>query len=75
MYTLGGSFGPLVTGTLSDTLALRAATAAGSCLVTEQFKAVGLQQAMLVIPALAVGLAIVLWAGARTFLNDALRRA
>jgi hypothetical protein len=74
MYLGGASFGPVLTGRLSDRLALRAATAAGSPL-TEAFKAVGLHQAMLVIPALSLGLGLVLWAGAKTMAGDLERRA
>lgn len=70
MYLGGASFGPVLTGKLSDRLALRAATAAGSPAVTEAFKAVGLHQAMLVIPALSLGLALVLWAGSKTIARD-----
>ena len=70
MYLCGASMGPLLTGALSDAMARRAAEAAGSGVVTEVFKAVGLQQAMLVIPVLSVGLALVLWAGSRTILRD-----
>jgi len=73
MYTLGASFGPYFTGKLSDNLAHRAAAAAGSAKVTEAFRAIGLQQAMLVIPVLALGLALVLWAGSRTIVKDARR--
>jgi MFS family permease len=62
MYLCGASFGPLVTGRLSDYLA-RAAAASGP--VTEAARALGLRQAMYVIPALAALLAVVLWAGAR----------
>jgi hypothetical protein len=54
-------------------LAHRAAAAAGSMKVTEAFRAIGLQQAMLVIPVLALGLALVLWAGSRTIVKDARR--
>ena len=70
MYFCGASMGPLVTGALSDAMAHRAAQAAGSPVLTEAFKAVGLQQAMLVIPVLSVGLALVLWVGSRTILRD-----
>lgn len=66
MYLGGASFGPVLTGKLSDRLALRAATTAGSPTVTEAFKAVGLHQAMLVIPALSLGLGLVLWAGSKS---------
>jgi len=75
MYLLGASFGPYLTGKLSDAMAHRAALAAGSPTVTEAFKAVGLQQAMFVIPVLSVALGLVLWAGSKTMVRDAARRA
>jgi len=74
MYLLGASFGPLLTGHISDWRARVAAEAAGSAVITEQFKAAGLQQAMLLIPVLAAGLAFVLWAGSRTIVKDMARR-
>jgi predicted MFS family arabinose efflux permease len=74
MYMCGASFGPLFTGMLSDRLAWRAAHAAGALQMTEAFKAVGLQQAMLVIPALSAALGLVLWAGSRTVVQDMERR-
>jgi MFS family permease len=74
MYMCGASFGPLLTGKLSDMMARRAADAAGSTLITEAFKAVGLQQAMLVIPVLSVLLAVVLLCGSRTIVADMERR-
>ncbi len=61
-YLGGAAFGPLLTGMLSDRLACRAA---GAAAVTEAAKAIGLHQAMYVVPALALVLALVLWAGAR----------
>jgi len=61
-YLGGAAFGPLVTGMLSDRLARRAA---GSVAVGEAARAVGLHQAMFLIPAMALVLAAVLWAGAR----------
>ena len=67
MYLCGASFGPLVTGRLSD-LAARRAAAAGA--VTEASKAIGLEQAMLVMPALAILLALVLYGGSRTIAAD-----
>ena len=54
MYLCGASFGPLLTGKLSDLMARRAAEAAGAARVTEAFKAVGLQQAMFIIPVLSL---------------------
>jgi MFS family permease len=74
MYMCGASFGPLLTGKLSDVLARRAAEAAGSAVVTEAFRATGLQQAMLVLPVLSTLLALVLWAGSRTIGKDIERR-
>jgi MFS family permease len=62
MYLCGASFGPLVTGRLSDHFA-RAAAGAGA--ITEAARALGLRQAMYLIPALCLALAAVLWAGAR----------
>jgi predicted MFS family arabinose efflux permease len=70
MYMCGASFGPLLTGRLSDFLAHRAAQLAGSATVTEAFRAVGLQQAMLIIPVLSVVLAGVLYAGSRRIVTD-----
>jgi predicted MFS family arabinose efflux permease len=70
MYLCGASFGPVITGNLSDRMARSAATAAGSPIVTEAFKAIGLRQAMLIIPALSVALALVLYAGSRTIRKD-----
>lgn len=68
MYLCGASFGPLVTGSLSDHFAARAAQAAGSAVVTEAARAIGLHHAMYVIPVLSLVLAAVLWTGARAML-------
>jgi predicted MFS family arabinose efflux permease len=70
MYLGGASFGTVITGSLSDRMARRAAEAAGSPIVTEAAKAIGLQQAMLIIPAMAIALALVLYAGSRTIAGD-----
>ena len=74
MYLCGASFGPLLTGRLSDLLARRAATLAGSPAVTEVFRAVGLRQAMLEIPMLSVVLALILYLGSRSIIADVERR-
>jgi hypothetical protein len=58
-YLGGASWGPLLTGRLSDFLARR------SGLGAEASRAAGLHDAMYVIPALAVVLAAVLWAAGR----------
>jgi MFS family permease len=70
MYLCGASFGPVITGRLSDVMARRAAAMAGSGVITEAARATGLQQAMFVIPALSLGLALVLFAGSRTVARD-----
>jgi MFS family permease len=74
MYMCGASLGPLLTGKLSDVLAHRAAALAGSPSVTETFRAVGLQQAMLIIPVLCTALAFVLYMGSRTIIADMAKR-
>jgi MFS family permease len=74
MYLGGASFGPVLTGRLSDRLALRAAMAAGMPKPNEAFIAVGLHQAMLVIPALSLALGLVLWAGSKTLARDLQQR-
>ena len=70
MYLCGASFGSLITGNLSDRLARRAA---GSSVLTEAAKAIGLQQAMFIIPAMAIALALVLYAGSRTIEGDMMK--
>lgn len=70
MYMCGASFGPLLTGRLSDFLAHRAAALDGAITVNEGFRAIGLQQAMLIIPALSVALAVVLYFGSRSMVTD-----
>jgi MFS family permease len=70
MYLCGASWGTLIIGRMSDRFALHAAHLAGMDKATEQFKAIGLQQALLLIPVLSVLLAAVLWAGSRTIAKD-----
>jgi predicted MFS family arabinose efflux permease len=74
MYMCGASFGPLLTGKLSDVLAHRAAALAGSTAVTEAFRATGLQRAMLIIPVLCSALSFVLYMGSRTITGDIAKR-
>lgn len=74
MYLCGASFGPLITGRLSDYLARSAALAAGSAAVGEAYRAIGLHQAMYVIPAISAALALALYAGSRTIAADMSRR-
>jgi MFS family permease len=74
MYVLGGAFGTYVLGRMSDLFATHAATAAGQPLVAghapEQFRAIGLHQAMYVVPLLCFCLAVVLFAASRTVAGD-----
>jgi MFS family permease len=74
MYLCGASFGPLITGRLSDYLARRAAQAAGSAAAGEAYRAIGLHQAMYVIPVISAALALALYAGSRTVAADMARR-
>jgi MFS family permease len=74
MYMCGASMGPLLTGKLSDMAARRAATAAGSATITDAARAIGLQQAMVIIPVLSALLGLVLWLGSRTIIKDMARR-
>jgi len=74
MYLCGASFGPLLTGKLSDMAARRAMEAAGAIKMTEVFRAIGLQQAMLIIPVLSVILAGVLYMASRTIIYDIANR-
>jgi MFS family permease len=70
MYMLGGSFGPLLTGKLSDYYASRAMAAAGATSLTEVFRAAGLHSAMYIIPACSFILFAVLLAASRTVAAD-----
>lgn len=70
MYLGGASWGTLIIGKMSDVFALHAAHLAGLDKITEPFKAIGLQQALLLIPVLSLLLAAVLWAGSRTIGKD-----
>jgi MFS family permease len=74
MYLCGASFGPLLTGRLSDHFARVAADAAGSLTITDAARAQGLQQAILIVPVLSVLLALVLYMGSRTIGADIARR-
>ena len=74
MYVLGASFGPYVTGLLSDFFTKRAAEAAGvvdmSQAALEPFRAEGLHTAMYIIPILGVVLTFILFAASRTVSRD-----
>lgn len=73
LYLLGGGLGPLVVGWLSDRSAQAAMHAAGATEMTETFKAVGLHDAMLLIPVALFLTLLALLQAARCFRQDALR--
>jgi MFS family permease len=70
MYLLGGSFGPVLTGKLSDHFARAAMAAAGAGAINEAFRATGLHSAMYVVPICVLGVAGVLFAAAFTVRRD-----
>ena len=68
---LGGALGPVVVGFLSDRAAAAAMAASGASELTEQFKAVGLHDAMLLVPVSLLATSIAVFLAARTFPADA----
>ena len=70
MYLLGGSFGPVLTGKLSDYFTRRAMIAAGASVISEPFRAAGLHNAMYVIPLCTIVMAAVLFAASFTVEGD-----
>jgi MFS family permease len=70
MYLLGAVLGPVATGWVSDHCARRAAAAEGSTDVTELHKAIGLHDAMYLIPILDAVLVVVLFAATWTVQGD-----
>jgi MFS family permease len=73
MYFLGAMLGPVATGWASDILAARAAAGDGYETATAWHKAVGLHNAMYLIPVLDAALVLVLFAASRTVKGDYLR--
>ncbi|WP_417312054.1 spinster family MFS transporter [Ectopseudomonas khazarica] len=73
LYLLGGGLGPLAVGWLSDHYAQAAMQAAGASEMTEAFKAVGLHDAMLLIPVALLLTLLALLQAARCFQTDAVR--
>jgi MFS family permease len=73
MYLLGAVLGPVATGWLSDYCRDRAAAADGAALPTEWHKAVGLHDALYLVPLLNMALVVVLFAASRTVQSDYLR--
>jgi MFS family permease len=73
MYLLGGAFGPVVVGGLSDALAKAAMTTAGATEMTDAFRAVGLHDAMYLIPVALILTAVFVFFASRTFAEDSRR--
>jgi len=69
-YLLGAAPGPYLLGMLSDFLAKRAATLEGILPPSAHAQAIGLHQAMYVMPILGIALVIVLFIGSRTVKSD-----
>jgi MFS family permease len=74
MYLLGAVLGPVATGWASDHFARRAAAADSTADVSEWHKAIGLHDAMYLIPLLNTALVVVLFAASRTVKGDYLRQ-
>jgi MFS family permease len=74
MYVLGGSFGGVMTGFLSDWFTKSAATAAGISILSkealEPFRAAGLHSAISLVPVLCGVLTLVLFAASFTVRKD-----
>jgi MFS family permease len=73
LYLLGGGMGPVVVGGLSDHFAHSAMYAAGAEQMTEAYKAVGLHDAMYLIPVALFLTMLFLFQASRTFVRDATR--
>lgn len=72
LYLLGGGLGPLAVGWLSDHYAQAAMHAAGASEMSETFKAIGLHDAMLLIPLALLLTLLALLQASRCFQRDAL---
>ncbi len=70
MYLLGAALGPVLTGWASDAFARRAAAADGAASVGDVHKAIGLRDAMGLLPLLGALLVVVLVVASRTVGRD-----
>ena len=73
LYLLGGGLGTVVVGLLSDHFAHAAMLAAGAGEMSEAFRAVGLHDAMYLIPATLLLTMVFLFCASRSFAEDARR--
>lgn len=71
LYVLGGFSGPMLVGALSDQAAHAAMAAVGATQMADQFRAVGLWQAMMLVPAALFVSGVAYLFGMRTFAADA----
>ncbi len=71
LYLLGGAFGPVVVGALSDHYAKAAMLAAGADTIAPMFRAIGLHDAMYLIPVALFATAVTLILASVTFRRDA----
>lgn len=75
MYVLGGAFGTSILGMLSDRFARRAMSVEGATAMTETARATGLHDAFMIVPVIALLLAVVLFAASRAMKRDMARVA
>ncbi|RMV72177.1 Major facilitator family transporter [Pseudomonas caricapapayae] len=73
LYLLGGGLGPVVVGLLSDHFAHAAMAVAGVEAMSEPFKAIGLHDAMYLIPVALFLTLLFLYQASRCFSQDACR--
>ncbi|MCU1716452.1 spinster family MFS transporter [Pseudomonas sp. 5P_3.1_Bac2] len=73
LYLLGGGLGPVVVGSLSDHFAQSAMLAAGASDMSEVFKAVGLHDALYLVPVAFALTMLALWQASRSCVADAAR--
>jgi MFS family permease len=73
LYLLGGGLGPVVVGSLSDHFAHSAMLVAGASEMTEVFKAVGLHDALYLVPVAFAVAMLALWQASRCCVADAAR--
>lgn len=71
LYILGGFAGPLLVGALSDAAAHSAMVAAGATQMTDEFRGLGLRQAMELVPVAMVVCGLGFLLATRTFSADA----
>jgi MFS family permease len=73
LYLLGGGLGPVAVGVLSDHYSQAAMLAAGASEMNESFKAIGLHDAMFLIPVAFLMAMLALLQASRCFVSDAVR--